>query len=143
MSLFSYYRKAVINPSLFLLFFTIMYSIMDNYGSEWLTAKTAIIMSFIASFLYILLMCGISLTIFLNKFQKLNKNLIWNLLTWFLLPIGYITMLLIYDLKNRIKYDFGFGNSFIYILIMTLPFVIGLCWTFIKYRQKITMTDTN
>jgi len=142
MSLFSYYRKAVINPSLFLLFFTIMYSIMDNYGSEWLTAKTAIIMSFIASFLYILLMCGISLTIFLNKFQKLNKNLIWNLLTWFLLPIGYITML-IYDLKNRIKYDFGFGNSFIYILIMTLPFVIGLCWTFIKYRQKITMTDTN
>ena len=136
MKLFKYYKKAVIYPSIFILFFCIGYSFIDNYKSEWLTAKSAIVMSIIISFIYFLLMCVFSLTIFLNKFQKLNKNLFWNLLTWFLLPFGYITMVLIYDIKNRIKYEFGFGNGFIYLLIMTLPFVIGLSWTFVKYRQK-------
>ena len=143
MKLFRYYRKAVIYPSLILLFFTTIYSIIDNYKSEWLTAKSAIVMSIISSSIYFLLMCGFSLTIFLNKYQKLNKNLFWNILTWFLLPFGYITLVLIYDIRNRIKYEFGFGNGFIYLLIMTLPFAIGLYWTFMKYRQKITTSYTN
>ncbi|MBI9038890.1 MAG: hypothetical protein JEY97_12215 [Bacteroidales bacterium] len=142
MNLFRYYKKAVIYPSLFLLFFSAIYSIIDNYKSDWQTAKSAIIMSIIASFIYFLLMCVFSSTIFLNRFQKLNKNLFWNILTWFLLPFGYIIIVLIYDITNRIKYEFGFGNGFIYLLIMTLPFIIGLWWTFMKYRQKITTVGT-
>jgi len=94
-------------------------------------------MAIVGSLLFSLLMVCLSLPIFLNKFKRLNQNLIWNLFTWFLLPFGYITMVLIHDIKIRIKYDFGFGNDFIFLLLMTLPFVIGLCWTFIKYRQKI------
>ena len=143
MSLSKYYRKAVIYPSFFIVFFSVVYAFIDNYNSEWVTAKSAIIMSIIASSIYFLLMCGISSTIFLNKFQKLNKNLYWNILTWFLLPFGYITMVLSYDIGNRMKYEFGFGNGFIYLLIMTLPFVMGLCWTFMKYRQKISTAYTN
>jgi len=143
MSLFSYYKKAVVFPSLFLFFFTTIFSIVDNYKSEWSTVATAIVMSIIASFIYFLLMCGFSLTIFLNKIQKLSKNLFWNILTWFLLPFGYIIMLFIYDIGNRITYEYGFGNGFIYLLIMTLPFVIGLFRTFMKYRQNITMARTN
>lgn len=142
MKLFKYYRKAVIYPSIFILFFCIIYSIIDNYKSEWQTAKFVIVMSILTSLIFSLLMCGLSLTIFLNKFKKLNKNLIWNILTWFPLPFGYITIILIHDIKIRIKYEFGFGNDFIYLLIMTLPFVIGLCWTFIKFRQKITAANT-
>lgn len=143
MKLFRYYRKAIIYPSLFLLVFSIVYSIFENYQSTWSTARSAICMSMITSLVYVLLMCGLSLTMILNKFQKLNKHLFWNILTWFLLPYGYIAMVLFYDIKNRIKYEFGFGNSFIYLLIMTLPFVIGLSWTFMKYRQKITTGTTN
>jgi len=144
MNLFKYYRKAVIYPSIFILFFCIIYAIIDNYiyKSEWQTAKLAIVMSILTSLIFSLLICGLSLTIFLNKFKKLNKNLIWNILTWFLLPFGYITIILIHDIKNRIKYEFGFGNDFIYLLIMTIPFVIGLCWTFLKFRQKITAANT-
>ena len=139
MSLFKYYRNAVIYPSLFILFFCIVYSIIDNYTfeSDWQTAKSAILTSLIFS----LLICGLSLTIFLNKFEKLNKNLIWNILSWFLLPLAYISIILIHDIENRIKYDFGFGNDFFYLIIMTIPFVIGLFWTFIKYRQKITTAN--
>ena len=142
MKLFKYYRKAVIYPSIFILFFCIIYSIIDNYKSEWLTAKFVIVMSSITSLIFSLLICGLSLTIFLNKFEKLNKNLIWNISTWFVLPFAYITIILIHDIKNRIKYEFGFGNDFLYLLIMTSPFVIGLCWAFIKYRQKITTDKT-
>ncbi len=140
MKLFHYYSKAVIYPSLFTLFFCIIYSILDNYNfkSEWQTARSLIVMAIMCSFLFSLLMYGLSLTIFLNKFKKLNKNLIWNILTWFLLPFGYITMVLINDIKIRIKFDFGFGNDFIFLLVMTLPFVIGLCWAFIQYRIEIT-----
>ena len=93
MNLFNWYKKAVIYPSIFILFFCIIYSVFDNYKSEWLIAKSAIVMSIIFSLIYSLLMCLLSLTIFLNKFKKLNKNLIWNILTWFLLPFGYITIL--------------------------------------------------
>lgn len=144
MKLFNYYRKAVIYPSLFTLFFCIIYSILDNYNfkSDWQTAKSLIKVAIVFSFIFCLLMCGLSLTIFLNKFKKLGKNLIWNILTWFLLPFGYISMVLIHDIENRIKYAFGFGNDFIFLLMMTLPFVIGLCWTFMKYRQKITTINT-
>ena len=143
MKLFRYYRKAVIYPSLFILFFCIVYPLIDNYKSEWQTAKSAIIMSIVTSVIYSLIMCVLSLTIFLNKFKKLNKNLFWNILTWLLLPSGYIVIILIHDIKNRINYDFGFGQDFIYLLIVTMPFVIGLYTTFIKYRQKITRAFTN
>ena len=138
MNLFKYYTKAVIYPSIFILFFCIINSILENYNSDWQTTKSAIIMSTSTALIFSLLICVLSLPIFLNKLKKLNKNLIWNLLTWFLLPIAYITIILIHDIENRIKYEFGFGNDFLYLLIMTIPFVIGLGWTFIQFRQKLT-----
>lgn len=133
MKLFNYYRNAAIYPSLFILFFCIIYSVI----SDGLTDNSAIVSSIITSLIYSLLMSGLSSTIFLNKFKKFNKNLIWNILTWFLLPFLYITIIFIHDIKIRFKFEFGFGNDFIYLLIMTLPFVIGLSWTFVKFRQEI------
>ena len=141
MNLFNYYRKAVIYPSIFILFFCIMYSIIDYYNSEWPTVKLVFLLSILPSLIFSLLICVLSLTIFLNKFEKLNKNMVWNILTWFLLPFTYIIIIFIHDIKNRIKFEFGFGNDFLYLLIMTMPFVIGLCWAFIQYRQKITTTN--
>lgn len=138
MNLFNAYRKAVINPSLFILFFCIMYLIIDNYKSEWSTAKSIFLMSFLPTLIFALLMCGLSLTIFFNKIEKFNKNMIWNMLAFFLLPFVYITLILIHDIKIRIRFGFGFGKSFIYLLIMIVPFVIGSGRAFIKYRQKIT-----
>ncbi len=139
MKLFNYYKKAVIYPSLFILFFCVIYSILNNsdYKGDWPTTKSIIIMTVASSFFFSLLMNVLSLSIFLNKFKKLHRNLIWNMLTWFLLPLGYIAIVLIHDINNRIKFSFGFGNDFIFLLIMTLPFVISLCWTFMKYRQEI------
>ena len=142
MNLFKYYRKAVIYPSIFILFFSIINSIIENYNNEWLFAKSEFIMSISTALIFCLLICVFSLPIFLNKLKKLNKNLIWNMLVWFLLPFVYISIIWIHDLENRFKFEFGFGNSFFYLLVMTVPFVIGLSWTFIKYRQEIAAAST-
>ena len=138
MNLFKSYRNAVIYPSLIVLLLSIIYLIVINYNNEWEYSKSVFQMSILPLLFFALLICVLSTTIFLNKLEKLNKNLIWNILTWFLLPFIYILIILIHDIENRIKYEFEFGSGFLYILITTIPYVISLCWTFIKYRQKIT-----
>jgi hypothetical protein len=141
MKLFRYYKEAVIYPSLFIVFFCIINSIIANYESGGRSDYSAIFLSIITTCIFSLLMSMLTLTIFLNKFKKLNNNLIWNILTWFLLPFSYLVIIFVHDIKIRINYGFGFGNDFIYLLIITLPFVIGLGWTFIRYRQKIKTTN--
>ena len=138
MKLFKYYKKAALYPSLFVLFFSLIHSLIANYESNGLTDYSAISMSIITSFIFTLLMSLLSLSIFLNKITRFYKNLTWNVLSWFLLPLFYLAIVFIHDLKIRLKYDFGFGDDFIFLFIMILPYIIGLCWTFIKYREKIT-----
>ena len=141
MKLFKYYKKAALYPSLFVLFFSLIHSLIANYESNGLTDYSAILMSIITSFIFTLLMSLLSLSIFLNKITRLYKNLTWNVLSWFLLPLFYLAIVFTHDLKIRVKYDFGFGDDFIFLFIMTLPYIIGLCWTFIKYREKITSSQ--
>ena len=138
MIFFTYYIKAVIYPSIFVVFFCIVYSFMDNYKSDPLPIQSVIRMSIIPAAAFILLICLLGLSIFFNKIKKLNKNLIWNSLAWFLLPVAYIVLIFIHDLENRIKLELGFGNDFLYLVIMTIPYVIGLSWTFIQFRKEIS-----
>ena len=138
MKLFNYYKKAALYPSIFVLFFTLIHSVIANYESNGLTDYSAILMSIITSLIFALLMSLLSLSIFLNKINRFYKNLTWNLLTWFLLPFFYLAIVFIHDLRLRTKYDFGFGDDFIFLFIIILPYIMGLCWTFMKYRGKIS-----
>ncbi len=142
MRLSKYYRNAVIYPAIFILFFSIIYSILHNYKSNGLTDIPAFLMPVIPALIYSLLMCILSLTIFLNKLKKIKNNLIYNLLTWFLLPFVYLSIVLVHDINNRMKFEFGFGIGFLYLLMMTIPFVVGLCLTFMKYRLKLATANT-
>lgn len=138
MTLKKHYRNAVLYPSIFVFVFSIIYSIIDNYDyeSEWFTAESGITISIIASIIYSIFICTLSLTIFLNKYDRVNESIIWNILTWFLLPFGCIAFILIHEVKHRIKYEYGFGEDFIYILIFTVPYIIGLSVSFLKYRLE-------
>ena len=141
MKLFKYYKKAALYPSLFVLFFSLIHSLIANYESNGLTDYSVILMSIITSLIFTLLMSLLSSSIFLNRITRLYKNLTWNVLSWFLLPLFYLAIVFIHDLKIRVKYDFGFGDDFIFLIIMILPYIISLCWTFIKYREKITSSQ--
>jgi hypothetical protein len=138
MKLFNYYKKAALYPSLLVLFFSLIHSLIANYEGNGLSDDSAIFMSIITSLFFTLLVSLLSLSIFLNKIARLYKNLTWNLLTWFLLPLFYFAIVFIHDLKFRVNYDFGFGDDFIFLLFMIFPYIIALCWTFIQYRSKIT-----
>lgn len=135
MKLFTYYRRAAIYPSLFVLFFYFIYLFLDNYSGNWQEVKSTVVTSAISAVIYSLVMCILSLSIFLNRISKLNTNLIWNFLTWFLLPLGYLILFFIHDIRDRIYYGFGFGHDFIFLFIITIPFVIGLYTTFRRFRQ--------
>lgn len=137
MNLFKYYKNAALYPSIFVLFFSIVYSLINNYKSDPLALKSVFGMSIMPTLIFIALMCVLSLTIFLNKFDLIKKNPIGNILAWFLLPLAYISIVLYHDIEFRIRYDFGFGIDFFYLLIMVFPYVFGLCRTFIQYRMRI------
>lgn len=138
MLLNKYYRIGVIYPSVVVVLLTIVFSIINdhNYKSEWLTAESVIFMSIITAIIYCLLISGLSLTIFLNKNRKVHTSKILTIITWFLLPFGCITIVLIHDIKHRLKYDSEFGSDFLHLLLMNVPFIFGLIWTYTKFRKN-------
>jgi len=81
-------------------------------------------------------MCLFSLTLFFNKIQKVKSMPVLNIASWFLLPVGYIAIVLINDIKNRVAFGFDVGQGLFYILIMTLPFVFGLGVTFKQFQKQ-------
>ncbi len=139
MNLQKAYRIAAIYPALFVIVISFVYAVFENnnYKSEWLTGDSMRLISILISFVYSLVMCLLSLTIFLNNIVKWSSILIWNLLTWFLLPLGFVIIIIAHDINYRLTYNAAFGRDFIYILVIITPFVIGLCWSFINYRRII------
>jgi len=138
MNLSYYYKRATAYPALFVLFFSLVYAIIVNFNSQGNTNYSAITTAIVSSFLFALLMSILSLGIYLNKISKLHKNISWNLISWFLLPLLYLAIVFMHDLNTRIRLDFGFGSDFFFLLVMTIPFVIGLCSSFFKYRRYLS-----
>lgn len=138
MALSKYYRIGVIYPSVVVILLTTIFSIINNfnYKSEWLTAESVIFMSVIIATIYSILISVLSLTIFLNSHAKVNTSKILTALTWFLLPFGCIAIVLIHDIKHRLKYENGFGSDFMQLLLLNVPFIFGLIWTYIKFRKN-------
>jgi hypothetical protein len=58
------------------------------------------------------------------------------ILSWFLLPFSFIGVVISHEISFKTKYEAGrFGTDFIYILILNLPFVIGLVWSYFSYSR--------
>ena len=138
MTLYKYYRNAVIYPSLLMILLTMGYSVIDNYHyeSDWLTADFLIFIALGTSIGYSLIISGLSLTIFLNKYEKVRSNKVLNALSWFFLPFGCIAIVFVYDIYLRQKYEVGFRSDFMYLLLMNIPFIFGLIWTYIKFQRS-------
>lgn len=139
MNMFKYYTRAVIYPSLLIQFIVVIYSaaVNYNYESEWMTAVSVIFETILVSFFFSLIMCCLSLTIFLNQVEEMSRKLIWNLLTWFLLPYGFIAIILIHEIEFALRYESGFNNAFIYALILTVPYLISFGYTFMRFRKDV------
>lgn len=107
-----------------------------DYKSEWLTTESVFGFSVIIVILNSAFISLLSLTIFLNKYVKVKNSAIWNSLTWLLFPMIWIGYLLFKHLHYILNYSKSFDSESVFILSNTLPFIIGLSFTFINYRHN-------
>jgi hypothetical protein len=135
MTLNQYYKQAILYPLLVIVPSIIAYSIIDNYTykSEWLTADSVISIAIITAFIYCLIISLLSLSIFLNKYELVQRNHILTFLSWFLLPFGFISIVFIHEISFSIEFHTKLGSDFIYVIILNLPFIFGIIWNYIKY----------
>jgi hypothetical protein len=132
-----YYKKAALYPSIIAFIVAIAFSIIENYNykSEWLTADAVISLSIITAFVYCLIFCLLSLTIFLNRFDTIRENGFLNFLSWFLLPFGFMTIVFVHEITFKIRYNEKFESDFVFVLILNFPFLFGLIWSYVIYKR--------
>lgn len=132
-----YYKIGVIYSSLVAIFLSVAFSVVDNYNykSEWLTAGSVIFLSIIFVIIYSLIISALSVSIFLVKFNRVKSSATLTLLSWFLLPFSFIAVILIHEINFKIKYQMESTNDITYLIIVNLPFIIGLVWSYLKYKK--------
>ena len=137
MTLTRIYRRSVVYPGIIEVGFIIAYPPIDrDYKSEWMTSESLSELAFIPALVYWVLICLLALPIFLNRYPRVSSDNILSVLSWFLLPGGFICALLI---KVVTKYsNAGSIYEIAYTITYNLPFVAGLIWGFWKYRRLRT-----
>ncbi len=140
MTLNRYYRTAIFIPSVLVMVFNLVYNTIlliedKDYKSEWFTNESFFIITIMMSILNCIFIGILSSTLFLNKYRKIRENIALSALSWFLLPSIWIGIIweehLVYLSYNQ--YDFG---ETLFVISNTIPFVIGLFYSFIKFRQR-------
>src|ERR1700744_4895956 len=97
MSLYRYYKRAVLLPSGIVILGFILYVVYDlsigpgkDYKSEWFTADEIdlyVIGMVIAHCIILVLLCS---SIFLARHRIIQKSPMLTFLSWFLLPMSYL-----------------------------------------------------
>lgn len=133
-----YYKIATLYPSVLVLIGVLIFSIIENYDykSEWLTADAVIFMSFVTAFIFCFFICLLSLTILLNKSEKIRSNKYLSFLSWFLLPGSVLIAILILEVSKWISATEGTKNETKYTFMLCIPFLISLIVSYLKYKKR-------
>lgn len=140
MRLSKYYQQATLLPFLITIVITSIFIVLENksYRSEWFTPEAVIGMGILMTFLYCLMMNVLCLTIFLCKLEGVRNNRLLTFLSWFLLPLSPCIFIIIHEYRYYL--DIGLSsasNDLQYLGLLNGPFIIGLIWSFIRYRKAL------
>jgi hypothetical protein len=143
-----YFKKAIIFPGLLIALGNGIFGIVDiiwsEFRSEWLTQGGVIFISIVMVSLNAMFIGLLTTPIFLNYNKKIRSNVLICFLTWFLCPIIWISYLLIKHYNYVMHFSHKLDEESIFVLLNTIPFVVGLVWTFIRFRQDLTINgETN
>jgi len=140
MTLSGIYRRFVILPAIFLVIFAIIYSNIENrnYESEWLTKEAAIETDILVAVIYCASICLLSLTMYLNKINRVRSSNILSPLSWFLIPVGFMCVVMTKAINEYITVESSFES--LIALIFNLPFTLGLIWGYIKFKRSLVST---
>jgi hypothetical protein len=126
-----YYLNSTLYPALIAIVLTGGYSIADSrdYKSEWLTADSVVVMMFLFCLGYSIVLSLACLPIFLVWKKVIRSNPYYTALCWFLAPLSIITFFIAKKPGD------------VYFKLMSAPFLVGLCWTYVRYRRNIYVHD--
>ncbi|MFC4230717.1 hypothetical protein ACFOW1_02370 [Parasediminibacterium paludis] len=141
MDLKELYKRATLYPSVITIIATIVFVTIDNYNykSEWMTGEAFSGFEIIMAFFYCIFISALILPIFLNSYSIISQNRVFNFLSWFLLPMSLIVVVITHEVKYYLEYSHHFDSSLIAVIILNLPFLTALVWTYCSYikHQKV------
>ena len=137
----SLYKKPIFYPSaillgiasLFPVAYRFFYSEVEHEYSEHSLNLLESIMLWFAALVYSIIVAILSLPIFLNTYKKVRVNFAFSVLSWFLLPVGFICLVIGKGVSQFITVDSLW--EIIFGLIGGIPFIISLIIGFRKFRS--------
>lgn len=134
-----FYKNATIIPAIVALGINIVYinidCIFSNYKSEWLTTGSFAPIIFIMALFNSAIIMVLALPIFLNKYPTIKNNWLLSMLSWFLLPIIWLTILLLKSSVDLLVYN-GIDSPGIFPIINTVPYIIGLVLSYARFCSQ-------
>jgi len=145
-SLESYYKKAVILPSIIVILSSIAYGIWENlyeekFKSEWLDANAILEISTVVVIANALFICILTLPLFLNNVAEIRKSIITSLLAWCLCPGIWIVFILRTHYQYLVHHSYRLDRESVFVLSNTLPYIIGLVWVFLIFRKDLNAAE--
>ena len=95
-------------------------------------------MDILAAVVYCALICLLSLTMYFNKINRVRSSNILSPLSWFLVPAGFMCVVLAKAINEYITVESSFES--LIALIFNFPFIIGLIWGYIKFKRSLVST---
>ena len=130
---------ALLPAGLIVILINIVWGIIEydpDYESEWLTPGFAVFWSIVLAIINAIVISTLSLTIFFNGIKNIRYRLFLSIISWFLAPMIWIGHYLIKALF-LICSDDSYNGDITFLLLNTIPYLIGLVWSFTKFRQEM------
>ncbi len=135
-----YYAQAVLIPSVLIVIGDIVLGAIDaeknkNYKSEWLNEEGVLQVMAVMALLHIGLVCVLSFTMFFNEKEKVRKNAALRALTWFLVPMGWLSYLLGSVLLDGFRGQFT--DEHFWVFLNTMPYAVGFVIAYIGFGKEL------
>jgi len=143
MTLQLYHRNAIMIPSMIIMGCFLLIGLADalfgeGYKSEWMTQGSGAIIGFAIVTANSLILIALSATIFLNRIELVKRSFFLSMLAWLLAPSIWLGYLIGKHISYLSHTQSGFDVESAFVFSNTIPYLIGLCWTFVVFRRHGT-----
>lgn len=121
------YFLSTFTPALCAVISTVALGLIEydpDYRSEWLTAESVIEFSFVMSVLNALFISLLSLTIFVNRLDKIRNSFVLSVLSWLAFPGLWIGCVLSKEHS-------------MFVILNTVPYLIALILSLWMFRKRL------
>ncbi|WP_460218747.1 hypothetical protein [Psychroserpens sp. MEBiC05023] len=136
MSIFKYYKVAVLYPSILVCLSGILFSIVSNrnYISDFISKDAIIELGILFTVLHVLIMLILSLPIMLHQKSVIHNSKLYSIISWFFFPIIYLGIILFEHFSYETNTRFYTNDGTIFILILTVPYIISVMLSYYMYK---------